>query len=80
MTTVRRSATKLDLAGENDVKAVTRLALIEDDVPLAELDRLHLLGECLGSLRVNALEDPAASQYLIHRCTSEYALRRARSV
>ena len=74
---VGRAATQLDLAGQHDVEAVAGLALVEDDVALADLDRLHLLGERLGGLRVDALEDPAAGQYLIHRRTSACALRRA---
>src|SRR5690606_37293293 len=64
---VRGSPTYLDFPGQDDIETVPGLPLGEEHVALADLDRLHLLGERFRRLRVHALEDPAASQYLVHR-------------
>ena len=64
---VRSAAPQLQLAGEHDVETVPRLAFAEDHLALAELDRLHFFGERLCGFWIYPLEDPAASQYLVHR-------------
>ena len=57
---------ELHLAAHDDVKTVARLALVEDDLALADVDNVHLLGERFRRVGVDALENPAAGQHLIH--------------
>ena len=45
LTAVRRAATDLHLARNDDVQAVTGLTFVEDDMSAGEVDRLQLLGQ-----------------------------------
>ena len=63
---VRRLAPDLHLAGDDDVEPVTRLTLGEDRRATRELRGLQGLRQCLCCIRLHALEDPCADQYLVH--------------